>query len=284
MEEPVEAVNNETTPRQEKAASSTPQPEEKQPEALVVADPAPEEEPEAESESESKPRAEPQTSPAKSSPMKRPAAPVEEDPVEEVTHEKDDTPLDSLDDIGTPSDNSTPERPPIRKSSLSFASLPAREPLLKKSLGGSRLSRTSHVDIARVNNAAGPSSFGRQTGGHRNTAVDEEPALDDDMDIDEGREVLSCKVILRQKQTPQLARPIPSLPLRDFTKRLACLANFNPRGPRSPSHPFQAYPPLTLLIPSSQQPVQSQRCSIRNLVNRPHRSLWQSTGTTGSSQ
>jgi hypothetical protein len=212
MEEPVEAVNNETTPRQEKAASSTPQPEEKQPEALVVADPAPEEEPEAESESESKPRAEPQTSPAKSSPMKRPAAPVEEDPVEEdpvedypveedpveedpvedypveeVTHEKDDTPLDSLDDIGTPSDNSTPERPPIRKSSLSFASLPAREPLLKKSLGGSRLSRTSHVDIARVNNAAGPSSFGRQTGGHRNTAVDEEPALDDDMDIDEGR-------------------------------------------------------------------------------------------------
>ncbi|PKX94953.1 uncharacterized protein P174DRAFT_439618 [Aspergillus novofumigatus IBT 16806] len=198
MEEPVEAINIETTPRQEKAASSTPQPEEKQPEAFVVADPAPEEEPEA----ESKPRAEPQTSPAKSCPMKRPAAPVEEDPVEEdpveedpveedpveeVIHEKDDTPLDSLDDIGTPSDNSTPERPPIRKSSLSFASLPAREPLLKKSLGGSRLSRTSHVDIARVNNAAGPSSFGRQTGGHRNTAVDEEPALDDDMDIDESR-------------------------------------------------------------------------------------------------
>ncbi|GFF44046.1 hypothetical protein IFM58399_07154 [Aspergillus lentulus] len=187
MGEPVEAINNETTPRQEKAASSTPQPDEKQPEAFVVADPAPEGEPEAESESESKPRAEPQTSPTKSSPMKRPAAPVEEDPVEEDIHEKDDTPLDSLDDIGTPSDNSTPERPPIRKSSLSFASLPAREPLLKKSLGGSRLSRTSHVDIARVNNAAGPSSFGRQTGGHRNTAVDEEPALDDDMDIDEGR-------------------------------------------------------------------------------------------------
>ncbi|GFG22853.1 inner centromere protein-related protein pic1 [Aspergillus udagawae] len=184
VEEPVEAVNNETTPKQEKMASSTPQPDEKQPEAFVVADSAAEVEAEVESEveSESKPQAEPQTSPAKSSPVKQPAAPVEEE-----IHEKDDTPLDSLDDIGTPSDNSTPERPPIRKSSLSFASLPAREPLLKKSLGGSRISRTSHIDITRVNNAAGPSSFGRQTGGHRNTAVDEEPALDDDMDIDEGR-------------------------------------------------------------------------------------------------
>ncbi|GIK05960.1 hypothetical protein Aspvir_010077 [Aspergillus viridinutans] len=182
MEEPLEAVNNETTPKQEKMASSTPQPEEKQPEAFVVADSAAEEEPEAEVEPESKPQAEAQTSPTKSSPMKQPAAPVEEE-----MHEKDDTPLDSLDDIGTPSDNSTPERPPIRKSSLSFASLPAREPLLKKSLGGSRISRTSHIDIARVNNAAGPSSFGRQTGGHKNTAVDEEAAPDDDMDIDEGR-------------------------------------------------------------------------------------------------
>ncbi|KAF7114556.1 hypothetical protein CNMCM5793_009201 [Aspergillus hiratsukae] len=177
--ESVEAVNNETTPKQEKMASATPQPEEKQPEAFVT-DPAAEEAPEAESESKSRP--EPPTSPTKSSPMKQPAPPVEED-----IHEKDDMPLDSLDDIGTPSDNSTPERPPIRKSSLSFASLPAREPLLKKSLGASRISRTSHIDIARVNNASGPSSFGRQPGGHRNTAVDEEPALDDDMDIDEGR-------------------------------------------------------------------------------------------------
>ncbi|RHZ57303.1 uncharacterized protein CDV56_106075 [Aspergillus thermomutatus] len=178
--ESVEAVNDETTPKQEKVASSTPQPEEKRPEAFLVADPAPEKEPEA--ESESKPRLEPQTSPTKSSPMKQPAPSVEED-----IPEKDDTPLDSLDDIGTPSDNSTPERPPIRKSSLSFASLPAREPLLKKSLGGSRISRTSHIDIARLNNAAGPSSFGRQTGGHRNTPVNEEPALDDDMDLDEAR-------------------------------------------------------------------------------------------------
>ncbi|OAP56546.1 hypothetical protein AYL99_09725 [Fonsecaea erecta] len=49
-----------------------------------------------------------------------------------------------LDDIGSPSDESTPERPLVRKSSLTFASLPAREPL--KTSIGTRISRTSHVD------------------------------------------------------------------------------------------------------------------------------------------
>ena len=49
-----------------------------------------------------------------------------------------------MDDIGSPSDESTPDRPLVRKGSLNFASLPAREPL-KTSIGG-RISRTSHVD------------------------------------------------------------------------------------------------------------------------------------------
>ncbi|CAG8272405.1 unnamed protein product [Penicillium salamii] len=90
--------------------------------------------------------------------------------MEEATedHTKDDTVLDNLDDIGSPSDGSTPERLPVRKSSLSFASLPAREPL--KSLGGSRLSRTSHIDLSKMNNTR-TSHFGRQTGSHRVTHV-----------------------------------------------------------------------------------------------------------------
>jgi hypothetical protein len=71
---------------------------------------------------------------------------------------KDDTILDNLDDIGSPSDGSTPERPFARKSSLSFATLPAREPLK---------TRTSHVDLAKMSTAGRPSYFGRQTGGHR---------------------------------------------------------------------------------------------------------------------
>lgn len=51
------------------------------------------------------------------------------------------------DDVGSPSDQSSPERPLVRKSSLTFAALPAREPM--KSSIGARISRTSHVDQAR---------------------------------------------------------------------------------------------------------------------------------------
>ncbi|RMD44369.1 hypothetical protein DV735_g703, partial [Chaetothyriales sp. CBS 134920] len=47
-----------------------------------------------------------------------------------------------MDDIGSPSDESTPDRPLVRKGSLTFASLPAREPL--KTSMGARISRTSH--------------------------------------------------------------------------------------------------------------------------------------------
>ena len=60
---------------------------------------------------------------------------------------QDDMQHDFDDDIGSPSDESTPERPLVRKSSLTFAALPAREPM--KSSIGARISRTSHVDQTR---------------------------------------------------------------------------------------------------------------------------------------
>lgn len=94
---------------------------------------------------------------------------------------KEDTILDNFDDIGSPSDNSTPdraERVPVRKSSLSFASLPAREPL-SKVMGGSRKSRTSHIDLPKLNHTTGrPSYLDRLTGGHK--AV--QSTLDDGVD------------------------------------------------------------------------------------------------------
>ncbi|KAJ5707390.1 hypothetical protein N7488_007191 [Penicillium malachiteum] len=108
--------------------------------------------------------------------------------VDEKTKE-DDTVLDNFDDIGSPSDNSTPERLPVRKSSLSFASLPAREPLTK-SIGGSRISRTSHIDLPRLNSGGRLSYLGRQTGSQKITQVASEEnarssnsiAVDDDKD------------------------------------------------------------------------------------------------------
>lgn len=61
---------------------------------------------------------------------------------------KDQQPEPDFDEIGSPSDESTPDRPLVRKSSLTFASLPAREPM-KTSIGG-RVSRTSHVEQSRL--------------------------------------------------------------------------------------------------------------------------------------
>lgn len=94
-----------------------------------------------------------------------------------------------FDDIGSPSDGSTPDRPLIRKSSLTFASLPAREPLVtKKSMGGARISRTSHVDITKLNNAGRPSYFSGQIGGTRTTRAlpdgTEDQKVEDKMDLD----------------------------------------------------------------------------------------------------
>jgi hypothetical protein len=55
--------------------------------------------------------------------------------------------IHDLDDLGSPSDESTPDRPLVRKSSLTFAALPAREPL--KSSIGARISRTSQVEQSK---------------------------------------------------------------------------------------------------------------------------------------
>jgi hypothetical protein len=77
-----------------------------------------------------------------------------------VHHDVEDQ-MDIDDDVRSPSDNSSPVKPLVRKSSLTFASLPAREPLLAKKSMGNRVSRTSHVDASKGRN----SQMGRFTGG-----------------------------------------------------------------------------------------------------------------------
>ncbi|KAI0421192.1 hypothetical protein F5X98DRAFT_294088 [Xylaria grammica] len=88
-----------------------------------------------------------------------------------------DTALDEV--PRSPSDGSSPIRPIVRKSSLNFASLPAREPITHKSIGN-RTSRTSHLDQNRP-------SYYRHTGGKslghaKQDLTDDE---NDDMDIDD---------------------------------------------------------------------------------------------------
>lgn len=79
----------------------------------------------------------------------------------------------------SPSEKSSPIRPVVRKSSLNFASLPAREPMHHKSIGN-RVSRTSHLDQRN-------SYFNRHTGGKSLGNVRHEISDDenDDTDMDD---------------------------------------------------------------------------------------------------
>ncbi|KAI8633351.1 hypothetical protein F5Y19DRAFT_296937 [Xylariaceae sp. FL1651] len=79
----------------------------------------------------------------------------------------------------SPSDGSSPIRPIVRKSSLNFASLPAREPITHKSIGN-RVSRTSHLD-------QNGTSYYRHTGGKSLGHAKQELTDDenDDMDVDD---------------------------------------------------------------------------------------------------
>ncbi|KAI6716608.1 hypothetical protein JHW43_000867 [Diplocarpon mali] len=82
----------------------------------------------------------------------------------------------------SPSEGSSPIRPIVRKSSLNFASLPAREPITTKKSIGNRVSRTSQLEQSRT------SYYGRQTGSRSlgNAAKEDgDSEGDDEMDTDE---------------------------------------------------------------------------------------------------
>jgi hypothetical protein len=112
--------------------------------------------------------------PAKQSPPKPLPIPAEQLP--EHIPAEEDAPID---DVQSPSDGSSPIRPIRKKSSFSFASLPAREPLTAKQSIGNRVSRTSHIDQSRT------SYYGRLTGGKSLGNARQEGKDQDDMDIDE---------------------------------------------------------------------------------------------------
>ncbi|ETN41089.1 uncharacterized protein HMPREF1541_03024 [Cyphellophora europaea CBS 101466] len=81
--------------------------------------------------------------------------PQQQEPEQAAFEPESAPPADvDMDDIGSPSDESTPDRPLVRKGSLNFASLPAREPMKtsigarishqKKSFGPARNSQSLH--------------------------------------------------------------------------------------------------------------------------------------------
>lgn len=80
-------------------------------------------------------------------------------------------------DMKSPSDASTPDRPLMRKSSLAFAVLPAREPL-KRSIGA----RNSHLDAFGGNGIAGRSTHGKSFGAVQHPEEEAKMADQEDQD------------------------------------------------------------------------------------------------------
>ena len=84
---------------------------------------------------------------------------------------------DPINESHSPSQGSSPVKTLVRKSSLTFAALPAREPLTTKKSIGTRVSRTSHVEQAK--NALSRGSFlerftgGKSFGAARQTVADD---------------------------------------------------------------------------------------------------------------
>ena len=81
----------------------------------------------------------------------------------------------------SPSDGSSPIRPLVRKSSLNFASLPAREPMASNKSLGARISRTSHIDQARTSFYPRPTG-GKSLGIRQETRGDDQDAMNIDED------------------------------------------------------------------------------------------------------
>lgn len=90
-----------------------------------------------------------------------------------------------VDESRSPSQGSSPARPLVRKSSLTFAALPAREPLTTTKSIGARTSRTSHLDQSKTRGSfLGRFTGGKSLGGSRQPEPNQENEISDDMDID----------------------------------------------------------------------------------------------------
>ncbi|KAI1874790.1 uncharacterized protein JN550_002219 [Neoarthrinium moseri] len=155
------------------------------------------------------------TSPIKTSPIKN-ASVLTEQHVLQPASEPADVDADTDDASRSQSDGSSPIRPVVRKSSLNFASLPAREPMTHKSIGN-RISRTSHLDPRM-------SYYNRPTGGKSLGNVRHEASEDDnedmDVDDDEEDEVEDEVDIVSQKPKEQTETDSATAHNKTYTQRL----------------------------------------------------------------
>src|SRR3569833_2220154 len=234
-----------------------------------------------------KPVPSPSPSPVKSSPVKTsplktsPAKPIKAAAAQQAaappTAARDATDGPQPDEVRSPSDKSSPIRPVVRKSSMNFASLPAREPLAShKSLGG-LLSRTSHIDQTRM------SYYSRHTGGKslgntRRESMDDdqdEMDIDDEPTIQNAAEVqkslaahnktytqrLQDQISMLGKSQSQAPRPSKSLAHASQTGTL--------QHPQQVQHIAHAPEPQPSPPPKKQQQQQQQHLEKKHSVPAP---------------
>ena len=192
------------------------------------------------------------SSPMKTSPPKPVPAAVEEPEAEpeaamevdmedeqEAEQEADPDTEDVALDDHSPSDGSSPIRPIVRKSSLNFASLPAREPITHKSIGN-RISRVSHLDQHRTSYYNRPTG-GKSLGPTRHDSSDDEND-DDDLDMDD--EPVTQKPLQSVESDNALAHN------KTYTQRLQDQINKLGQSQAKPSRPSKSIPDTIM----SQQP------------------------------
>lgn len=164
------------------------------------------------------------------------------------------------DESRSPSQGSSPARPLIRKSSLTFAALPAREPLTTKKSIGARVSRTSHLDQSRANLNRG-SFLGRFTGGKSLGGTKQSDSTQErETNDDENDECVTEKPDLEREESDADSK-MTKLHNKSSTQRLH--DRINMLGKSQPARPTKSiplaapvanpsYPELPTLVPQQQ--------------------------------
>ncbi|KAI4114293.1 MAG: hypothetical protein LQ345_004901 [Seirophora villosa] len=167
------------------------------------------------------------------------------------------------DSLRTPSEGSSPAvKGLVRKSSLTFATLPAREPLTTKKSIGPRVSRTSHVDVAKgvMSRASflGRITGGKSLGGSRQPETASEAHDADEMDVDE-----TARPSHEESDSEAKAAKLHN---KSSTQRLH--DRINMLGKSQPTRPTKSIL-AAVPLPQATYPELSREPAISNTVQQP---------------
>lgn len=201
---------------------------------------------------------------AQTLPRANPAS-VDETPAAEPELQAMDTDLEGE---PSPSEASSPIRPMVRKSSLNFASLPAREPLTAGKPNGGRTSRLSHLDQHR------PSYLNRPTGGKSLGNISpKDDGLDDEVtDNEELTEHANASPGANHHHAQDLAanhNKTYTQRLQDQISMLGKAPNHVERASKSVSDGTGAYKHLTAAAPASELPKSPSPLPMSTLKSTP---------------